>query len=261
MAAEAAWAQTQIGGVVEVQVDAYGQIPNRDRTQLRSADDVFADQLVETVDGGGLRLRFADASELSLGSGARVALDRFVYDPNGASGGVLALGAGTMRFISGTVGQDSNLSIETPTATIGIRGTDLIVSVRRDGATVVGTVDGLVRVTPRNGGAGADIGPGFLAIVDESTESVEALQAPFGPDDEAALADWFTTDEFVAEAGERFGTDTPSDADDDALDAEDDDAEDDDDDDDDDDDSGDDDSGDDSGGGDDGGGDGGDGGE
>jgi hypothetical protein len=200
-----------IGGVVEVRLDAFGQVPNQERLPLNQEDEVFSDQSVETVQGGALRLRFADGSELSLGSASVVVLDRFVYDPAAGSGGVVELGAGAFRFISGTVGQDSNLSFQTPTATIGIRGTDFVVVVRRDGATTVGAISGLISVAPRDGGSGADIAPGFFTYVDELTVDVEAFEAPVPADDPAALADWLSPDLFVAEVGEDFGEDAVDD--------------------------------------------------
>lgn len=205
------WAVDGIGGVVEVKLDAFGQIPNQERLPLGMADAVFSDQSVETVQNGALRLRFADGSELSLGSASVVVLDRFVYDPAAGSGGVVELGTGAFRFISGTVGQDSNLVFQTPTAAIGIRGTDFVVVVRRDGSTTVGTIAGLINVAPRDGGTGADIAPGFFTFVDEATTAVEAFEAPVPADDPEALADWLSPDSFVTEAGASFGLDAGDD--------------------------------------------------
>ena len=207
LATAPAWAADGIGGVVELRLDAFGQMPDAARLPLAQADQVYTDQTVETVQNGALRLRFADGSELSLGSSSLVLLDRFVYDPAAGSGGVIELGTGAFRFVSGAVGQDSALVFQTPTAAIGIRGTDFVVVVRRDGSTTVGTVSGLISVSRRDGGAGADIAPGFFTFVDEATTAVEAFEAPVSADDPDALADWLSPDSFVDDAADDFGLD------------------------------------------------------
>ena len=75
---------------------------------------------------------------LSLGSDARMVLDEFVYDPEaGEGGGIIEIIQGAFSFISGEaahMGLDS-MVIETPTMTIGIRGTKVVANASAEGET------------------------------------------------------------------------------------------------------------------------------
>src|SRR5262249_281898 len=69
---------------------------------------------------------------------ARMALNEFVYDPNSTSNSALInLVQGTVSFVAAQVAKTGNMRVETPTATLGIRGTFVTVSVSStDGHTV-----------------------------------------------------------------------------------------------------------------------------
>src|SRR5262249_59913798 len=55
---------------------------------------------------------------------ARMVLNEFVYDPNGKSNSTLfSLSKGTFTFIAGKVAKTGDMKIDTPVATMGIRGT------------------------------------------------------------------------------------------------------------------------------------------
>jgi hypothetical protein len=73
-----------------------------------------------------LELTFLDGTRLTLGEKARLTIDDYVYQPNGASGRMKATINGAFRFVSGSMGAGPNTlrSVVTPVATIGIRGTD-----------------------------------------------------------------------------------------------------------------------------------------
>ena len=83
------------------------------------------DALVTGSDGSlGVILR--DNSSLSLGPGSRLVLRQFEFSPADGRFGLLArLTRGTMAYVSGLIGKlaPESARFETPTATIGIRGT------------------------------------------------------------------------------------------------------------------------------------------
>lgn len=144
-------ARAEIGTVRHVAVWAYGTPPQAARTGLYLADAVIADEVVETVEGGALHIRFLDDTELRLGSASQVVLDSFVYDPASSAGEfAIELGEGVFRIITGSLAKDS-FAISTPVAVIGVRGTDFDVAVASDGATTVTVREGLVTITPRDG--------------------------------------------------------------------------------------------------------------
>ena len=83
-----------------------------------------ADAIV-TGDASRLRIALLDQSVLTVGSNASLTVDRFVIDTETDPAGVLvSLVRGAFRFVSGSRGADrERVAFQTPTATIGIRGT------------------------------------------------------------------------------------------------------------------------------------------
>ncbi len=199
LAGPSAWAAGEIGDVVGVLTGAYGKPPALERRELFPAVGVYADELVETVPSGGLTVQFLDGTSLTLGSNSQVVLDSFVYNPD-AAGGAIELGKGVFRFIGGDAGHAHSTLVLTPTAAIGIRGTDFVVVVH-DGGTRVGVVDGRVAAAHLDGSGAVDLLPGSYADipVGGGTVSVGIAPAPLG--DPFALALWYGNDMFVALSG------------------------------------------------------------
>ncbi len=139
---------TEIGSVTDVKVSAFGTPPEQAKRALEFFDEVFADELVETVAGGALRIQFLDQTDLRLGSASRVTLDKFIYDPEaGIEGLTIELGEGIFRLVTGDI-EPQNIEIKTPAATIGIRGTDLILQILAAGAIIVALLKGKAILYP-----------------------------------------------------------------------------------------------------------------
>ncbi|MGF1623646.1 MAG: FecR domain-containing protein, partial [Alphaproteobacteria bacterium] len=200
LAAGAAEAAGEIGDVVDVLTGAYGQPPALDRRPLFPAEAVFADEVVETVPAGGLTVQFHDGSALTLGSDSTVVLDQFVYNP-GQGSDAIQLGKGVFRFISGDLDHGDGFQITTPTASIGVRGTDFVVVVLADGGTRVGTISGLVTAFQLAGGAAIDLLPGSYAFIPAGALPMEVSIAPVAVGDAFGLALWLGGDVYVALAG------------------------------------------------------------
>jgi VCBS repeat-containing protein len=105
---------------------------------LNVGDLVFQGDVVQTRSDSTLGIGFSDGSAFSLKENARMALNEFVYDPNGTSNSALInLVQGTVSFIASQVAKTGNMRVDTPTATLGIRGTFVTVDVSSvDGHTV-----------------------------------------------------------------------------------------------------------------------------
>ncbi|MEZ5647458.1 MAG: FecR family protein [Alphaproteobacteria bacterium] len=98
------------------------------------------------------RLLFVDDTTLTVGANSSMILDRFVYDPKTAKGEILVhMATGVFRFVSGKMPKE-NVTLVTPGASIGIRGTDFIVEILGDGTTRVSVLHGRVIMTPTAGG-------------------------------------------------------------------------------------------------------------
>ncbi|MEL6961877.1 MAG: putative Ig domain-containing protein, partial [Pseudomonadota bacterium] len=130
--------QTVIGHVETVSGEVI--ITRADGSQVVATvgTPVFEDDVVVTADGGAIGLRFIDGMTLSLGSDARMVLDEFAYNPEAnEGGGIIEIIQGAFSFVSGAaarMGLDS-LVIDTPTMTIGIRGTKVVANASAEGET------------------------------------------------------------------------------------------------------------------------------
>jgi trimeric autotransporter adhesin len=111
-------AQTRIGTTNSVKPEATGSIAGT----LSAGSGVHASENIHTGGSGQADLRFLDNSNLTVGPGSNVRLDKFVYDPNKGTGGVaIEASRGAFRFVTGSQGKGS-VSIKTPSGTLGIRG-------------------------------------------------------------------------------------------------------------------------------------------
>jgi hypothetical protein len=173
-----AWAE--IGTVRHVNVWAYGTPPQGDRVDLFLADDVVAEEVVETVAGGALHIRFLDGTELRLGSSSSVTLDSFVYDPATGEGDfAVDLTNGVFRVITGSLAKES-YAISTPVGVIGVRGTDFIVQVIEDLRVIITVLQGSLTFTPE-GGEPIGMGAGQSVSISEDGTVSAGPGAPRDP--------------------------------------------------------------------------------
>jgi hypothetical protein len=97
-------------------------------------DSVYRGDVVQTGADGKVGITFSDGTTFNLSSNARMVLNEFVYDPNGTSNSTLiSLTKGTFTFIAGKVAKTGDMKIDTPVATMGIRGTTPHVEISDDG--------------------------------------------------------------------------------------------------------------------------------
>jgi hypothetical protein len=96
---------------------------------------------VVTSSQGRFKITFVDATTVNITENSKLVVDDFVYSPKNKSSGRLGLkiALGTVRYASGAIahGNPRSVNIRTPTATIGVRGTDFVMSVDEIGKTVV----------------------------------------------------------------------------------------------------------------------------
>jgi len=129
---------------------AFGIPPDAGRGPKSLRDDVVFRETLETATESALLVRFVDETKLTMGESAVVMVDEYVYDPSGGPGGmVISLSVGAFRFVSGKMPK-GGVTIQTPSALIGIRGTELLILVGLDGSTLVSVLQGVVQVLTRN---------------------------------------------------------------------------------------------------------------
>lgn len=94
---------------------------------------------VETSQGR-IGITFLDESQVRLTEHSQLLIDEFIYDPDPSKSKMaLNFASGTARFITGKLASidKENISIKTPSATIGIRGTDFTVTVDELGRSLI----------------------------------------------------------------------------------------------------------------------------
>jgi hypothetical protein len=152
-AAPLAFAQApQIGAVVQrTYRGATAEGDQEARREIYFQDEVYSQELVKTGTRGSTELEFLDNTHLVVGPNGEVRLDEFVYDPSTATGGgQISLRIGAFRYQSGDLKTKENVKLITPTATMTIRGTHLVIFVSADGATEVNVIEGAVDVLACN---------------------------------------------------------------------------------------------------------------
>ena len=90
-----------------------------------------ADRVVTGTDGT-VGITFADNSLLSIGPSSTFAIDRYVFDSTTHAGKFdSTLSKGTLAVVSGKMVKQSAeaMHVRTPSAIMGVRGTDLVVRV------------------------------------------------------------------------------------------------------------------------------------
>ena len=131
---------TEIGEISELRGN--GEITRVNSTNSFTAEidsDIFSFDDVRTGNGR-LAIEFLDSSIVKLTEHSKLIIDEYIYDPDPAKSKMaLNMASGTARFISGAFGKinKENITINTPTATIGIRGTDFTTTVDELGRSLV----------------------------------------------------------------------------------------------------------------------------
>ncbi len=95
---------------------------------------------IETKNGV-VNIKFKDNTTVKITENSALIIDDFVYDPKNAAGGKLSLkaAAGTVRYVSGNIAHNNpnSVKINTPTASIAVRGTDFVMAVDETGKSMV----------------------------------------------------------------------------------------------------------------------------
>jgi len=138
-----------IGKVVTLEGAATAQRTDGTVVELSIGDSVALGDVVQTGAGGNLGISFVDGSVFNLSASSRMVLDNLVYQAGGSDNSMtFNLVQGTFSFVAGQIAPTGEMKIETPVATMGIRGTSGFAKI-----TQVASIDGAVvfRVIPDPG--------------------------------------------------------------------------------------------------------------
>jgi hypothetical protein len=114
---------------------------------LNLGDNVEKGDVVQSGSSSTLGVTFIDGTVFGLASNARMVLNEMVYDPNGSDNSTLfSLVAGTISFVAGQTAKHGDMKIDTPVATMGIRGTAVLVEIDFDTPGQSGTPEAKFQV-------------------------------------------------------------------------------------------------------------------
>jgi FecR protein len=144
------WSQEKIGGAQTVVNNVDGSLPTGNQMPVAQGDNVFLNEAVRSGADSRAKLVLNDSTNLTVGPDSTVKLDDFVYSGPKSSGTIaLNMTKGTIRFITGDANKRA-YTIWTPTAAIGVRGTNLLIEAS-DTETRVVNEEGTAIVCARKG--------------------------------------------------------------------------------------------------------------
>jgi hypothetical protein len=145
-------------------------IRNQTSTPLKVQDDIFQNDVLQTAANSTLGITFNDATTFNLTANARITVDGYVYQDGGKQNAALFdVAKGTVAFVAASVARTGNMSIATPTATLGIRGTTGLIEVPA-GASATGANNVAIKLYPD-----ADGRVGHIDVSDRSGATLGTL--------------------------------------------------------------------------------------
>ena len=126
-----------IGSITELK--GFGRVVRDNTYEASLSFNINSYDNVQTSNGR-VGITFLDDSQVRLTEHSELIIDEFIYDPDPSKFKMaLQFASGTARFITGNLAtiDKQNIFIKTPSATIGIRGTDFTVTVDELGRSLV----------------------------------------------------------------------------------------------------------------------------
>lgn len=116
-----------IGQVVWVKGSVEAIQPDKSKRTLQRRGVIFEQDTIVTASGGSGEIVFTDSSVISLRGGTELKIDKYEYHPDSPNSNayIATLAKGGFRTITGLIskGKPDTYRVNTPVATIGVRGT------------------------------------------------------------------------------------------------------------------------------------------
>lgn len=137
------WSQISfaaIGSITELQNNPASIQRNTQNLPGNKGTGVESLDVVKTT-AGKAGITFQDDTRVQINENSKLTIDDFVYDPNNKKAGKLAVkvALGTVRYASGQIAKNNpqNVAVNTPSATIAVRGTDFTATVDELGRSTI----------------------------------------------------------------------------------------------------------------------------
>lgn len=116
---------------------------------LIAKSQIYVGELIKTDESGVAQLQFLDETRMVVGPNSQLTIDEFVFQSDRTAKSLAVnVARGAFRFLSGSSDKTA-YRIETPLATIGVRGTAGDITVNEDGSASFSIYDGAFRICTR----------------------------------------------------------------------------------------------------------------
>jgi hypothetical protein len=123
-----------VGTVATLQGSAF-VTHNNAATAIHLSDSIYKGDVLRTGPNGTIGITFDDDTTFTLKPNSQIAVDDFVYQTGGSNNAAtFNILAGTAAFVAEEVAHTGTMKIDTPTSTLGIRGTTGLVEVPENGS-------------------------------------------------------------------------------------------------------------------------------
>ncbi len=141
-------------GIITVAIEGPVTAVGRDGTTrtLNNGDSVYLHDTIATTAQSYVKITLNDGTVFQLGPDSRARMDKYAYEPEDEFLDEFEayVDSGSFRYVSGKISGDNqgqHTVIKTPSAHIGIRGSEIDARVDDDGSTTVLHLSGLVTIT------------------------------------------------------------------------------------------------------------------
>ena len=169
-------AAEQVGMAVDAATLVTGSSADGEREITRNSP-IFRDDRLSASPSGNAQIILVDKTKIVVGPGAQIDIGDFAYATKTTFSSITVKASqGAFRFISGA-SISAAYKIETPTGTIGVRGTAFDVGITGDQVHVV-MVRGTVELCPTNGQCQLLSGLCSYGVMDNANVDVREICAP-----------------------------------------------------------------------------------
>lgn len=154
------------GSVGAVNPNATGTPPGGGSRTLAIGNSVVRNEVLKTSATGTLHVTLTDKTTLNLGPSTTMTVNTYVYNPSSGQGSMQAsVRSGLLRYVGGKTSHDGNATVNTPVATIGIRGNMVIIECGLvGGCRITSLAEGEISIR-NNVNAVAILRPGYTVTV------------------------------------------------------------------------------------------------
>lgn len=163
---QSSWAVNLAGHVILTKGNVTAIAEDGSARILKRRSQIFNGDTVKTGPAGSVQVRFVDKALMTIKANSEMNIERYLLAQQGSEGEkeqvLMSLVKGGFRTITGTIGKGDKdaYKVNTPAASIGIRGTNYEVQQESDGGFVMGVYSGGIQVENEAGtielGEGAD---------------------------------------------------------------------------------------------------------